>query len=356
MKLKKTFLTIVIVAIALTLQSGCQEKTKTAPEQQKVELKTTAKTAPIAKPVKAPKVQVENPVVDFGVMGPNKRKTGKYNFKNVGQGILKITKIRSTCGCTVPDPVKKEYAPGESGTIAITYRSSTRKGVESKHLYIESNDPENPKFELTVKANIKLSIEATPIRLGLSTRQKAIVPPITIKSKDGKPFAIRSFSCTKGVISAKFDSTVSALEFVLEPIVDYEKLKDNLRGVIKIAVTHPFTKEVSIPYVTKAEFEVTRPRIIIQNAEPGQTIKKDLWITSNYQQMAEVETITIEKGHIEIASKENNGNDLKIVIDITVPPKKGKSRYFSDTVDIKLKTGQKFKVRCNGFYKRDIEL
>ncbi len=360
MKLKKTFLTIVIVAIALTLQSGCQEEIKAAPEQQKIEPKTPAKTAPIAKPVKAPvkapKVQVENPVIDFGVMGPNKRKSGKYNFKNVGEGILKITKVRSTCGCTVPKLAKKEYAPGESGIINVTFKSSTRKGLVSKHLYIESNDPENPKFELTVKANIKLSIEATPNRINLSTHEKTDVPAITIKSKDGKPFAIKSVSCTKNVITAKFDPAVEATEFVLNPIIDYEKLAANLRGVIKIGVTHPLTKEVIVTYAAKAEFEVSKPRIIIQQAEPGQIIKKDIWITSNYQRKAEVETVTVDKGHIKIVSQEDNGNDIKIVINVTVPPKEGKSRYFSDTVKIKLKTGQQLEVRCNGFYKRDIKL
>ncbi len=367
MELKKTFLTIVIVAIALTLQSGCQEETIPVPEKQKTEPKITAK--PAAKPLKivprttaksdpktAPRVQVENPIIDFGVMGPNKRKTGKYNFKNVGQGTLKITRVKPVCGCTVPELDKKEYAPGESGTINVTYRSSTKKGAVSKHLYIESNDPENPRFQLTVKANVKLSIEATPNRLNLSTREKTDVPAITVESKDGKPFAIKSISCTKNVITAKFDPTVEATEFVLVPIVDYEKLEANLRGVIKIGVTHPLTTEVTVTYAAKAEFEVTRPRVIVQNAEPGQIIKKDIWITSNYGRKAEVETVTVDKGHIKIVSQENNGNDIKIVIDITVPPKEGKSRYFSDTVKIKLRTGQQFDVRCNGFYKRDIKL
>lgn len=360
MKLKKTFSIIVIFAIALTLQTGCQEEEKTAPKQPKVQPKTAVKTAPAispdTKPAAAPKVQVDNPVIDFGIMGPNQKESSKYHFKNTGKGTLKITKIRSTCGCTVPELDKKEYAPGESGTIYVTFRSSTKKGLVSKHLYIESNDPETPKFELTIKANVKLSVEVTPLKLNLTAKPDAEIPAITIKSKDGKPFAIKSFTSTKNVITAQFDSAVEDTQFVLQPVVDQEKLAGNLRGTIKIGISHPLTKEVAVTYAAKAEFELTRPRVIIQNAEPGQTIQKDIWITSNNQRKAETETITIGKGHVNIVSQENNGNDLKIVIDITVPPKEGKSRYFSDTVKIKLKTGQHFEVRCNGFYKRDMKL
>ena len=183
-------------------------------------------------------------------------------------------------------------------------------------------------------------------------KNAAQVPAITIKSLDGKPFAIKSFSCTQNVITAQFDPAYEAAEIVLQPVIDYEKLKNNLRGVIKINITHPLSGQVNVTYNAKAEFEVLSPRIILQNAEPGQVIKKTVWIKSNYGKKVETESITVEKGHIEILSQENNGNDVKIEVQVTVPSKAGNSRYFSDTMNIKLKTGQDFKIRCNGFYKR----
>jgi len=220
-------------------------------------------------------------------------------------------------------------------------------------LYIESNDPENPKYQLTIKANIKLSVEVTPEIINLSLDKDTVkIPAITIKSLDGKPFAVKSFSCTQNFITAQFDPAHKAAKIVLQPVVDYEKLKNNLRGVIKIDITHPLTGQVNVTYNTKAQFEVLSPRIILQNAEPGQVIKKTVWIKSNYGKKVETESITVEKAYIEILSQENNNNDMKIELQVTVPSKTGNSRYFSDTMNIKLKTGQDFKVRCNGFYKR----
>ncbi|MBN1457194.1 MAG: DUF1573 domain-containing protein [Sedimentisphaerales bacterium] len=351
MKITKNFATIVIIGIFLAIQCGCQEQAATPQNQNDSPMQQRMTTA-----AANPKIQVENPVHDFGDIGPNSRNTCQYNFKNIGDAKLVIKKIRSTCGCTVPELAKKDYQPGEEGTINVTFKSSTRKGAVTKHLYIESNDPENPKYELAIKANVKLNIDVTPSVIDLSLdKDTAQVPEITIKSLDGKSFAVKSFTCTQNVITAKFDPAYKATEIVLQPVIDYEKLKNNLRGVIRIDITHPLTNQVSLTYNAKAEFEVLSPRIIMQNAEPGQIIKKTVWITSNYGKKVETEAVTIEKGYIEILSQENNENDMKIEVQVTVPPKTGNSRYFSDTMDIKLKTGEDFKVRCNGFYKRQTD-
>jgi Protein of unknown function (DUF1573) len=349
MKIAKNLATIVIISIFLVIQCGCQEQVATPENDNASPLQPKMATT-----TSSPKIQVENHVHNFGNIGPNSRNTCQYNFKNIGDAKLIIKKIRSTCGCTVPKLKKKEYLPGENGTINVTFKSSTRKGAVTKHLYIESNDPKNPKYQLDIKAKVKLSIEVTPNIIDLSLDKDAEqVPAITIKSLDGKPFAVKSVTCTKDVITAQFDPEHKAAEIVLQPVVDYEKLKDNLRGVIKINITHPLSKEVSVTYNAKPEFEALSPRIIIQNAEPDQIVKKTVWIKSNYGRKTETESVTVEKGHIEVLSQENNDNDMKIEVQVTVPPKTGNSRYFSDTINIKLKTGQDFKIRCNGFYKRE---
>jgi len=353
MKITKNFATIVIIGTFLAIQFGCQEQALTPQEVNPQADSASSMQPKMATTAAAPKIQVENPVHNFGDVGPNTRSTCQYNFKNIGDAKLVIKKIRVTCGCTTHKLKKKEYLPGETGSVSVTFKSSTRKGSAAKHLYIESNDPENPKYQLTIKANITLSVEATPNIINLSLdKDTAQVPAITIKSLDGKPFAIKSFTCTQNVITTQFDPEHNADKIVLQPVVDYEKLKNNLRGVIKINITHPHTGQVDVTYNAKAQFEVLSPRIILQNAEPGQVIKKTVWVKSNYGKKVEIESIGVEKNYIQILSQERNNNDMKIELQVTVPPKAGNSRYFSDTMNVKLKTGQDFKVRCNGFYKR----
>ncbi len=346
----------------LVLHSGCQETQKTTgvTTQQPKQPPITETQKPVKKPAKArPKksnavIKVENPVHNFGVMGPNQKKSCEFKFKNIGTDILKISRIKSTCGCTVPQLKKKTYAPGESGTIQVTFRSSTRQVPVTKHLYINSNDSKKPKYELTIKAQVKVNISAKPSKMDLSLKKEnAGAGPITITSKDGKPFAIKSFTSSKDIITAEFDPAVESAKFVLEPKVDIEKLKKLLKGSIKINVTLPNSGLVTIPFATKPPFELSRPRLIIQNALPGKYETKDVWIMSNYDTKVEIESITSTKKYMEVIGTEPKDNNVKLTIRITPPQKTNKARSFTDALKIKLKSGDELTIRCSGFYKRE---
>ncbi len=175
MKLFRTIVLLTSITSFLVLHSGCQEtqKNTSVTTQQPKQPPITETPKPVKKPAKAKPqktnavIKVENPVYNFGVMGPNQKKSGEFKFKNVGDGMLKINKVKSTCGCTVPQLKKKIYAPGESGVIQVTFRSSSREAPVTKHLYIESNDSKKPKYELTIKAQVKVNISAKPKKLDL---------------------------------------------------------------------------------------------------------------------------------------------------------------------------------------------
>jgi len=378
MKSSWTILLIVIVALLLNAQSGCQEAQKApqprqtiiAPppetpkvvEEKKPETKKTTKSplqvqakAPAKKRKELPVIKVEKRTHDFGKVAPNKKYDCEFKFKNVGNATLKITRIQSTCGCTVPQLKKKSYAPGESGTIKVTFRTPTRQGKTSKRLFILSNDKKNSKFGLILKATVELKIAFKPNSLKLSLKaENADAKPITITSKDGRAFAIKSITSTREVITADFDSTVEATEFVLEPKVDIEKLKKNLKGNIKIAVTHPESGNINIPYSTPALFDVSRPRIVIQNADPEKPVVKTVWIRSNYGDKIEIESISSSNGHMEVLSQEHEENGVKLEVRVTPPAQTDKSkRYFRDEMKIKIKDSKDdLSIRCNGWYPR----
>ncbi len=372
-----TFLLVASVALLLSAQSGCQDAQKAPQSQQTLaappqtpqvtqpnepqpakpaEAAAQAQAKPTEKKSRgAPVIKVEDRSHDFGKVGPNKKYTCEFNFSNVGKDTLKITKIQSTCGCTVPQLKKKSYKPGESGTINVTFRSPLREGKTTKRLYILSNDKKNPKLGLTLKADIELKMTFKPKSLELSLKaENADAKPITIKSKDGQPFAIKSFSASRQVITADFDPTVEAIEFVLEPKVDMAKLKKNLKGNIKIAVTHPDSGNINIPYSTLALFEISRPRIVIQNADPQKPVDKTVWITSNYGDKIEIESISSLNGHMEVLSREHEENGVKLEVRVTPPAQANKSkRYFRDELKIKIKDNRDdLLVRCNGWYPR----
>ena len=147
---------LVLVFVLAILMPGCQESTakegQDTPDLQtekqqiesaakpKAQIKEEAKSAPAAS-AKGPKILVTKEFHDFGDIGPASNHTCEFNFQNVGSEMLVIEKVQSTCGCSVPQLKKNDYAPGESGTVEVRFHSPSNKGETKKQLYILSNDP-----------------------------------------------------------------------------------------------------------------------------------------------------------------------------------------------------------------------
>jgi len=103
---------------------------------------------------KSPKIYSRNGTFNFGDIQEGKLFKHKFTIGNKGDKELKITKVRASCGCTAAKPVKNILQPGDSTNIMVTFNSAHRSGLQRKHVYIYSNDPENPQLRLSFTANV----------------------------------------------------------------------------------------------------------------------------------------------------------------------------------------------------------
>lgn len=55
-----------------------------------------------------------------------------FTFTNVGEAPLIINQAVASCGCTVPTYTKTPIAPGEKGTIKVTYNGTGKMGGHFK--------------------------------------------------------------------------------------------------------------------------------------------------------------------------------------------------------------------------------
>lgn len=358
MKRNCWILVFFIVGSVLFLQTGCAEqigptdKAKPVVDQPKAAAKSEPnESVPKTEGPRPAKITFAKTVHDFGSIGPKTKNTCKFEFTNAGGEILKIKKIHAPCGCTVPTLTKKEYAPGESGSIKVTFSSSRRQGKTVKYIYVHSNDKKNPKAKLAVKGTVKVRVAHEPKKLNLSLRQEnAGCPKIMITSLDNRPFAIKRFKSTADCITADVNSSVEAAEFVLEPKVNMDKLKKTLNGKVEIKLTHPQCRAVSIPFKTLPEFSIDPPSISVVGAKPQEPVEREVWILSNYDEDFEVESVSSKKGIIKILGQEKVGNRYKFKLEITPPAVKAKKRIFTDVLFVNVKGGEKLQVTCRGFY------
>ncbi len=131
--------------------------------QQEAQTSTARQETPLEVPKNAPKLVVDPPHVDLGVV----RQGGIYDFSyavtNAGQSNLLIRRIRSTCGCTVTRPDKPEVLkPGERLIINANFDSAGKIGHKQYHIEVYSNDPVAPQARLTFEAEIEAVYQLKP--------------------------------------------------------------------------------------------------------------------------------------------------------------------------------------------------
>jgi hypothetical protein len=318
----------------------------------------TPTIAPVAAPQtpkpagEQPMIKFENTLVDFGDIKPDSKNDANYTFTNVGKVNLKIVDIQKTCGCTVFELTKREYAPGESGTIKVEYSASKQAGPVIKHLFVMTNDPNNPRVELMVKATIVVPVEIEPMSMQLTLDMpEANIPSVTIYSKDNKPFSIKSVESNNNVITAQIDPNATATRFVVKLNVDMEKLGNNLNGFVRFNITHPDLDTLTVSYTTIPEFEVQPASLILRSAIPLQPERREVWVKNNYNKSFDIESISSSKGYIKVTKKEKIDSMYKLLIEIT-PPELQKTMFFSDTLTINIKNAKPIEIVCRGFFRR----
>lgn len=78
---------------------------------------------------------------DLGTFSVNSPvKTATFTFTNVGNAPLVLNQVVASCGCTVPRYDKKPVAPGQKGTITVTYNGTGKfAGHFKKSITVRSN-------------------------------------------------------------------------------------------------------------------------------------------------------------------------------------------------------------------------
>ncbi|NLP56959.1 DUF1573 domain-containing protein [Lutibacter sp. B1] len=97
----------------------------------------------------APAFEFVTDVIDYGKIELNANGVRVFEFKNTGKSPLVISRIQSSCGCTVPKKPEKPIMPGEKGEIEVKY-ATNRPGGFSKMITVFSNASE-PVKKLRIK-------------------------------------------------------------------------------------------------------------------------------------------------------------------------------------------------------------
>lgn len=91
---------------------------------------------------------------DFGKVTEGDIIHHRFPFKNTGQGIFRITKTETSCGCTTAQGALKAYLPGEEGTLDITIDTKGKHGVIMKTVTLFLSNATEKTSEISLMAEL----------------------------------------------------------------------------------------------------------------------------------------------------------------------------------------------------------
>jgi len=179
--------------------AGQKPSKKTDAAKPAVVAKDAEKAANDAAAAAAPKIDVLEPVKDYGTVPKGTKIDWAFAVRNNGASDLEIKSAAPSCGCTVTD-FDKVIKPGQTGKINAHVDTAAFSGPISKHVTVMSNDPATPATQLTLNATVKPYVESLPTGfLRYNVLQGADqTQTVTLYSEEEQPFEIKGIDVPPG--------------------------------------------------------------------------------------------------------------------------------------------------------------
>lgn len=126
-----------------------------------------------------------------------------FTFSNQGKNPVRILRVESSCGCTVPELSKDSFIPGEEGQIKAVFTFGARVGPQSKRITVFTDRPDQPMVHLQLTTNIpewvvldprilrwKVGDQPEPVQVRLKLADPALVK-ISPPPQPARLFTIR---------------------------------------------------------------------------------------------------------------------------------------------------------------------
>ncbi|WP_424366497.1 DUF1573 domain-containing protein [Maribacter sp.] len=101
----------------------------------------------------AAKIEFKTETVDYGEIAKGSDGVRVFEFTNTGNAPLIISKVSSSCGCTIPKKPDGPILPGKTGEIEVKY-DTNRVGPIRKAVTVISN-ADTPTKVLKIKGEVK---------------------------------------------------------------------------------------------------------------------------------------------------------------------------------------------------------
>lgn len=101
---------------------------------------------------KVAKIEFDSDTIDYGTIEKGADGVRVFKFKNTGEAPLIITKVKSSCGCTVPKKPEEPIMPGMTGEITVKY--DTERVMPFRKTITVTSNADTPVVALKIKGTV----------------------------------------------------------------------------------------------------------------------------------------------------------------------------------------------------------
>ncbi len=240
-----------------------------------------------------PKLIIGHDSHDFGSVMVGAKVSHPYIIRNAGATPLVISKISTTCGCTVARVNQTTLAPGERCTILAEL--TVRPGGNSQRVYLNTNDPDHPRAALKLSARglERVLLEPTGFdftELRLGTMQTNTVQ---LSAGNGQPFKVthvepptaEGLEMTAEAVSINPDTEGNSAQWNLKLTIHSTSYRWKEKELsLRVNTNHPQIPKQNIAVYCAQRFPlqwVDAPRHFLGIARPGENRQAELTLASD---------------------------------------------------------------------------
>lgn len=101
-----------------------------------------------------------------------------FSFENTGDAPVRITEVRSSCGCTAAALDRDVIPPGEAGRIRANFHVGSRQGRNHVAIHVSTDEGRASPYQLNLEVNIKVAVQVLPRfvywRIGGQPQEKSL--------------------------------------------------------------------------------------------------------------------------------------------------------------------------------------
>jgi len=198
---------------------------------ERASLATAERRAPAGEaPPGAPKAVVDKTMHDFGIFDPRESCEHTFSVRNEGDAPLQLLRGSTSCKCTMSDLPDRLIAPQAGAEIRIASKIRQESGAFKHTANIITNDPENPKIELSIRGTIRRYVAAMPERIVLAgvARNESRVVSVAVYSQVWRAFEIDQIA-----------SSLEGVSWEIEPAPADALAALQARSGYRLAITLP---------------------------------------------------------------------------------------------------------------------